>query len=455
MSRLGLTEFATFTGIDGAVFYSLLTKVWQAAAGFVSLLLLARFLSPKEQGIYYTFNSILALQIFFELGFSYVLMQFVSHERVATQWDQDRMLVGDITAITRVDSLIKLAARWYACAAIGLVLLIIPAGIVFFNSKHSEIGGASWLGAWIVLALFSAGSLMTTPFFAILEGLGLVKQVAMFRTLQEVICGLLLWIALYSRMGLYSACVYQGARFLCGSVWLTLYYRRFFTKAFRSFSEKLAVNWAAEIWPLQWKISLSWLSGYFGNQVFIPAAFALKGPVIAGRLGMSLSLVSGLSSATLAWMTTKAPRFGLLVAQKKYSELDAIFRHTLQRCAFTSLVGACILLAGTIALQYRRLPLADRLLDPLDLTLLLIAVLASVLLSSEAIYLRSHKQEPFLALSMVNGAAICASAVICGHFWGVTGMLTAYCIIMLLGGVLWGTLTFFKKRRLWHDLLFQ
>jgi len=42
---------------------------------------IARFLTPSEQGYYYTFNSLVALQIVFELGFSFVILQLAAHER--------------------------------------------------------------------------------------------------------------------------------------------------------------------------------------------------------------------------------------------------------------------------------------------------------------------------------------------------------------------------------------
>jgi hypothetical protein len=55
-------------GIDRAIAYSILARVWSSSAGIVTVLLIARFLTPAEQGYYYTFSSLVALQIVFELG---------------------------------------------------------------------------------------------------------------------------------------------------------------------------------------------------------------------------------------------------------------------------------------------------------------------------------------------------------------------------------------------------
>jgi hypothetical protein len=71
----------TRLGIDHAIGFTILARVWSSAAGLVTVGLIARFLSPAEQGYYYTFGSLIALQIVFELGFSFVILQLATHER--------------------------------------------------------------------------------------------------------------------------------------------------------------------------------------------------------------------------------------------------------------------------------------------------------------------------------------------------------------------------------------
>ena len=71
----------TGLGIDRAIGFTILARGWASVAGLVTVALIARFLSPSEQGYYYTFGSLIALQIVFELGFSFVILQMASHER--------------------------------------------------------------------------------------------------------------------------------------------------------------------------------------------------------------------------------------------------------------------------------------------------------------------------------------------------------------------------------------
>ena len=67
-------------GIDGAILYTTSARIIQAGGGIVTVFLIAKFLSKEEQGFYFTFASVLAIQIFFELGLGGILTQFVAHE---------------------------------------------------------------------------------------------------------------------------------------------------------------------------------------------------------------------------------------------------------------------------------------------------------------------------------------------------------------------------------------
>ena len=53
-----------FFGVDKAIGYSVLARVIQALGGVISLFFIALTLNINEQGFYYTFGSIIAIQIF-------------------------------------------------------------------------------------------------------------------------------------------------------------------------------------------------------------------------------------------------------------------------------------------------------------------------------------------------------------------------------------------------------
>ena len=65
-------------GIDKAIFYFLLSRGLSISTALFTVFFIAKNLSPEEQGFYYTFGSIVALQVFFELGLTGIITQFVA-----------------------------------------------------------------------------------------------------------------------------------------------------------------------------------------------------------------------------------------------------------------------------------------------------------------------------------------------------------------------------------------
>ncbi|WP_431243073.1 hypothetical protein ACQ9BO_26135 [Flavobacterium sp. P21] len=94
-------------------------------------------------------------------------------------------------------------------------------------------------------------------------------------------------------------------------------------------NDKWNINYRLEIFPFQWKIALSWISGYFIFQLFNPVLFATEGAVVAGQMGMTLTVLNSIFSLAFSWISTKVPVFSSLIAQKNYKDLDALFDKTL------------------------------------------------------------------------------------------------------------------------------
>ena len=79
---------------------------------------IALSLSSTEQGYYYTFSSLLAVQIFFDLGVNFTISQYVAHEFAFLQEDIDGLLIGDKRYLSRLSSLLRLFSKWYLVASI-------------------------------------------------------------------------------------------------------------------------------------------------------------------------------------------------------------------------------------------------------------------------------------------------------------------------------------------------
>ena len=122
----------TGLGIDRAIGFTVLARAWSSLAGPVTVTLIAHFLSPAEQGYYYTFGSLIALQIIFELGFSFVILQMASHERASLTIAPDGTIDGNPVAHARLASVLQKTVRWYTAIAMLLAAFLLLAGFRFF-----------------------------------------------------------------------------------------------------------------------------------------------------------------------------------------------------------------------------------------------------------------------------------------------------------------------------------
>jgi len=287
------------------------------------------------------------------------------------------------------------------------------------------------------------------PLFAFLEGCGRIPQVARMRITQAFAGSLMAWTALCMHHGLFAPAMIIGGQAIAGACFL-FSQRTLLLPLLRHNTTGHIVSWRREIWPFQWRIAISWLCGYIGWWLFNPILFAYRGATEAGRMGMSLTIASALSTVAIAWMSTKASPFGTLVARGEYEILDHLFFRTLWQSAFLLAVGIVTLLS-CLGFATQHFPhLVARVLPLPVFGLLLVTIFCNHFIFSEAIYLRAHKREPFLPVSIAGGVLTACSTLITAKVWGATGVTVGYFCTSGIFGLAFGTYIFITKRQQWH-----
>ncbi|MEY3881520.1 MAG: hypothetical protein RIQ94_2316 [Pseudomonadota bacterium] len=440
-----MKNFLRFVGIDKAVGFTLLSRGWTAISGFITLYLIAKWLTPEEQGFYYTFSSVLALQVIFELGLSFVVMQFSSHEMATMKFTSKGVLNGDAVAKSRLRSLLLLVLKWYGAISLLIILIILPLGWAFFTINQDK-STVIWQSSWCLLIISAALNVLIIPLISMLEGCGKVVEVAKLRVTQGVLGNTLMWILLMSGRGLNSAPLMNVFVFFIALFWLWSNYRYFLRDLISSQIMNARISWKDEIWPFQWRVALSWLSGYLMLQLFVPILFSASGPIAAGKMGLSLSITLSILSVSIAWVNTKAPLFGNLVALKKYDQLDTVFFIALRQSTFVIILGAlCVFLINSF-LIYTNNPLTDRLLPILPFLLLLLSTIINNVVFAESIYLRAFKDEGFMWVYILLGLFVSIGSLLIGPRFGALGMMSFYFFISLIIGLGLGRVVFEKKR---------
>lgn len=441
-------------GIDKSIFYTSLGRIVQGIGGIISILFVAKYLTSTEQGFYYTFGSIVAIQVFFELGLNGIITQYVAHEASHLQWKDSISLTGDQKYLSRLSSLLHFSVKWYSSFALLLLVTLIIVGFVFFTKYQTSTDNVVWKLPWILLAVTTSINLLIAPILAFFEGLSKVKEVALIRLVQQGIGLIVLCGGLFMGAKLFVS----GINWLVGIIIvLTLIWNSNFKSIFiniwiTEITER--VNYKKEIFPYQWKIALSWISGYFIFQLFNPVLFATEGAIVAGQMGMTLAALNGIQSLSLSWMSTKVPLFSNLIAKREYQKLDNIFDKTMKQSISINIVILSIMYIGLLLMKcfndtFGQMNLSNRFLSYIPMLLLMISLVINQAVNSWAIYLRCHKREPYLINSII-GAILCSlSTIIAGQYWGVIGITWGYFLIALLMFI-WAYKIFNNKKNEWH-----
>ncbi|MGH9392524.1 MAG: hypothetical protein ACRD1Z_23210, partial [Vicinamibacteria bacterium] len=306
--------------IARATLYAMANRLWGSASGLLTAVLVAAFFTPELQGYYFTFLSLLTLQTFVELGFGELLQQFVSHE-----WAKTTSSKADERerALSRLAGLFRFSLRWYGGVAVLLCAGLGIAGSVYFW-KFSGGGTIRWVLAWWIAVAVTALSVLLTPLFSLLEGANRVERVHGVRLGQGLASRIAGFLAIAFGFGLFTIAVTRWVSFSVGLAGLGREALGLARRMWRAPVDREEVSYRRELWPLQWKFALSWLSGYLLYSLFTPVLFAFYGPELAGRMGMTAAAATAISSAAFAVMATKVPRLAILAAERDYSAMDAL-----------------------------------------------------------------------------------------------------------------------------------
>lgn len=449
-----LIKIAQKIGMDKSIAYSSGSRVVQGITGVLSVFFITTFLTGVEQGFYYTFGSLLAMQVFFELGLTGIMTQFVAHEVSHLTLNENAIYDGEERYKSRLASLIHFCVKWYIALAIIVFIFLMVVGSIYFKRYGSDHDEVEWQIPWLLVCVGTAIKLFQSPFNSIIMGLGKVKEMSKIGFWQQIILPVVNWLGLALGCKLYIVGIGYLASVL---LWQFFVNHMGLTKIVVNLW-KTKVNehvaYFKEIFPFQWRIALSWVSGYFIFQLFNPVLFATEGAVVAGQMGMTLHAITAIQAFSMSWINTKVPLYSHLIALKDYVTLDCIFNKTLKQ--MTSVCMTLIIfffltlwILNESQFKLRDNILAERFLTYIPTLLVVIPMYLQQYVYSWATYLRCHKQEPFLWNSVTCGVVSCFSTFILGTLYGLYGVTIGYCVIAIVF-LPWSYWIYKTKKAEWH-----
>ena len=411
VGRLGLSRAIAWTLADTAV------RILKSP---LSVYFLIRYLTPVEQGLWYSFINLEALKLLAELGFTYIITQFVSHEFAHVELRQG-VIVGDPENKDRLFSLVRYAIRFYLAVLPVAVLILASVGTAVYRPYSTNV-----LVCWYLFTLSSAISLLGTLFQSIYQGLNQVSLIRRNTFVGTLITSAATWGFLMGRTGLWAL---PATTLIANGIMLALLYRqtsRFWWQVVR-YKIRSAHPWIRKLMSLQWRYAITWISGYFIFYFMVPMALRFQGAVEAGQLGLSLAIFSALSGMVGAWGNTKVPEFNMLVSQRRRTEIDALLSRVQRQSLAISLAGTAAVFA-IILLLFPVLRWQQRILSPIHLVFIALAGIPLLIVANWAYYLRAHKEEPYMVLTVVNGILLgCVIWASLSQFHSILLAVASYC----------------------------
>ena len=471
VDRDWLKQKLAVIGVDGAVFFGSTARLWQLLSGPVTLLLMTLYFSTEMQGYFATFGSILQMQVFFELSLHVVLINVASHEWTGLRLNEHGEIEGDPAAHSRLMNLGRTALRWYSIAAV-LFILLVGIGGVFFLGQES-LPKNDWLGPWISLVVFTGLLLCCQPLTSLLEGCDQLAIVNRFRLRQSLTGSVVVWVMVFSGCGLWAAAGSAVVRLAWEVRLIVGRYRGFFSQLFKASADS-AIHWKQEVWPLQWRLALQGIATWWAMQLLVPVMFQYHGDAAACRMGTTWNILSSLQAAAFTWVETRRPRFGQLISQQDYGQLDDLFFRSSIQSVIMILIGASCFWGSLYGVHHIDLPfvtrcvemlhlpvnpesivwftdrVSERMLQPLPAAVLCLGVVLFQIPNCLCVYVRAHKRDPFLVPSLILCGSVGGLVTWFGRTHGPIGAAVAWTSPILVFQLPVWAMIWYRVRREWH-----
>jgi len=394
-----------------------------ASGGFLMLSiawLATRCLTGAEQGYFFSFLSFGALVQLADFGLSYAALQTAGRLAGTNRLDE-------LPAVSRT------VGRWnLGASSFGVVVVAAIGGATLSTgSAAARAVPVDWIGPWLAYLLAVFVNQLTAPRISLREGSGKVLEMWRLRFAQEWAAGAMCIGVLAAGGALWSLAAFAAARAVLAVGWLGLGDPLRSDAGLPGFSLR---QWMTDVWPFQWKIGLSGLSGFLIFRAFSPIVFLEKGPDAAGQFGLAISLMNLLISISSAWPMSQAARYSTWIAAGRYRDLRREFPRLLVSSTAVAAGAATTLAASLWLAREIGLNFALRLTEPKTTTIILAAAVVHHVVLCVAMFLRAEGREPLLGASVLGGLATVAVVWLVARH-GTSGDIAVANLICSFGGI--------------------
>jgi hypothetical protein len=345
-------------------------------------------LDEPTQGLFFVFLSLGVLFQLAEFGLTYSVLQ-----------------ISALLSSRRNDSdLRSLSASAHRVNGTLIGIAIIAVGLLgfalFINSSRNPLEPDIWLPPWLTYVAACAANQVSSLKIALLEGRRRAPDAWGIRFFQEAVAGLTLLVALLLGLGLWSPAAGAAVRATAGLALTRLVDR---SEAGSKPVVGSSFDWYRRVWPFQWRIGLSAISGFLIFQAVNPIVLVTQGAELAGKVGVVVAIMNMLVSITSVWPLSQATHLGHLLETRQLQRAQRLFRSVLVRSTALSAFAATITWVLIYLARLLQLPLSERIASNGTVASFLVAAVAHHTMQCFAVTLRAEGREPLLAASVVGG----------------------------------------------------
>ena len=373
-----------------------LQRAFQAVYGLITVLLIARCLTPEAQGWYYSFLSYASIYTLFDLGFSVALVPFFARFFHAGGLLNRGVLTRPVS--DQLDLELTQVLRWYVLIALAFIFIVLPTGIWFFSGISNNGDWRTWISPWGILIGATGIMLLWMPLLALIEGAGYMAQVTRIRLVQITLGSFACWTALYLGSGYWASTALAVSQALVFSIWLVCFWPELLKRAL-SLLCRTAAN-QNKLRRVPWRVAVAWVCAYLTSQIFTLMLMQMSGPVVAGRFALSLALVSMAGVLALSSMAGRVAYVGQAAAIKDWVVIERTLRQDLIFFAGFYLLS-CLGILGVFWL-FDGWDVLTKFLPLGQMFGLLFFTFTIYLLNLLASYIRAFLKEPFAKIYLIG-----------------------------------------------------
>jgi hypothetical protein len=433
-------------GVEHAVGAVLVTRLLPVLAAPATMWLIATRRPLAEQGFYVIFQNVQALAQLAELGLGALVVQFAAHESPNIGWDEHGALRGDVESLDRIGELLAAALRWYARAAIAL-LLALPVGLLLFRTEARASGVVIAL-PWVSVLAVTAAYLVLIPLICLAEGAGRLLAVQRMRSTQALAAICALWLGIIASDALWGMVSFAVAWIAVPLAWLTVSHPALLRQVAGWLRHPISNGALSDRYVrVQRRTAAISLALWVAPQSLAPALLVLQSATAAGRAGFSLALATAPATIGTAWLFARYPRLGAHVASGELSARDKLARRAMaQALAVCALLGVA-LTASVAILSVIAPTIATRALPAAATGALAASALGWVAIQGWAAWLRAERHEPLTGAIVSSGLVVVGITVAFAAMSDAQITATAYAVGVLAVAAPMVAMSFARARR--------